>query len=197
MAWLYASNVYLAVHGGRRPLLLLCAVVTLLALAPRLALSVMGAGELTQLVLTPCRFDAPCVGAFLALAVRSTRLELVASRARRWLALLLGLILVVSAWNARGCPLAHVVLSVRGTLVALAFGALLVTSLAAPADSVPGRFLRSHVMRFLGTRAYVSLLLATVSYELLEKPFLRLKDRLAPPAIAARAAVPLDARPAE
>jgi peptidoglycan/LPS O-acetylase OafA/YrhL len=46
------------------------------------------------------------------------------------------------------------VLPIRGTLIALTFGALLVTSLAAKADRVLTRLLRSRVMCFLGTRSY-------------------------------------------
>lgn len=268
--WLYASNVYLAIHRGwvlpyvghfwslaveeqfyllwpivvlsfgRRSLFVVCAVATVLALALRVGLSIAGAGELAQLTLTPCRFDALCVGAFLALAVRSVGHECVARAARRWLAPLLGLILLVSAWNASGGPLADAVLPVRGTLVALVFGAQLAISLAdRTGSSTLSRLLRSRWMRFLGTRAYglyvfhgiiaygmvehrdalaalgarigsgaaivvaagagtgVSILLATASYELFEKPFLRLKDRWAPAETAARTAVPLDARPAE
>ena len=98
--WLYSSNVYLAIHRawvlpyvghfwslaveeqfyliwplvvlsfGRRWLLRICVVVAVLALALRTGLSAAGAGDVAQVVLTPCRFDALCAGGFLALAVR-------------------------------------------------------------------------------------------------------------------------------
>jgi peptidoglycan/LPS O-acetylase OafA/YrhL len=48
-----------------------------------------------------------------------------------------------------------------------------------------------------GAGAGVSLLLATVSYEVFEKPFLRLKNRLAPSRAAAPGPEPMDARPTE
>lgn len=267
--WLYASNFYLAIHRGwvlpyvghfwslaveeqfylvwpivvlsfgRRSLLGICVAVTILALVLRSLLSYAGAGYVAQVVLTPCRFDALCVGGFLALAVRAVGLERVARTARRALGPLLGLVLLASVWNAARGTLSDVVLPIRGTLIALTFGALLVTSLAAKTTSVLSRVLRSRVMCFLGTRSYglyvfhgifayamgehrevldalgarvgsgaalltaagagtgLSVLVATISYELFEKPFLRLKNRLAPPRTAERAAVPLAPRPAE
>ena len=67
---------------GRRSLLGICVAVTVLALALRCALSFAGAGDVALVVLTPCRFDALCVGGFLALAVRSVGLERVARTAR-------------------------------------------------------------------------------------------------------------------
>jgi peptidoglycan/LPS O-acetylase OafA/YrhL len=225
----------------RRSLLGICVAVTILALAlAQSRLSYAGAGYVAQVVLTPCRFDALCVGGFLALAVRAVGLERVARAARRSLGPLLGLVLLASGWNAVRGTLSDVVLPIRGTLIALTFGALLVTSLAAPTGSVLSRLLRSRVMCFLGTRSYglyvfhgiiaygmastgrrstrwrenrvraalliaaafgtveLSILVAAASYELFEKPFLRLKNRLAPPRRNAPAAAGhLDARPAE
>jgi peptidoglycan/LPS O-acetylase OafA/YrhL len=267
--WLYSSNVYLAIHRtwalpyvghfwslaveeqfylvwplvvlsfARRSLLRVCVVVTILALALRIALSFAGAGEMALLVLTPCRFDALCVGGFLALAVREVGLARVARSVRWALGPLAGLVLLVSVWNATQGTLTDVVLPVRGTLIALTFGALLITSLATGPGTALSRFLRSRVMCFLGTRSYglyvyhgiiaygmsehpamlaglssrigsgsamlvgagagagVSLLLATVSYEVFEKPFLRLKNRLAPSRAAAPGPEPMDARPTE
>jgi peptidoglycan/LPS O-acetylase OafA/YrhL len=267
--WLYASNAYLAIHRawalpyvghfwslaveeqfyllwpivvlsfGRRSLLRICVAVTVLALALRSVLSFAGAGDVALVVLTPCRFDALCVGGFLALAVRSVGLERVAGTARLLLGPLLLLVLLVSAWNALRGSLSDVVLPIRGTLIALTFGALLVTSLAAQTDSVLSRLLRSRVMCFLGTRSYglyvfhgiiaysmgehrsaldalaarigsgaamvveagagagVSILVAAASYELYEKHFLRLKNRLAPSRKESRTVAILDARAAE
>jgi peptidoglycan/LPS O-acetylase OafA/YrhL len=182
--WLYASNVYLAIHRawalpyvshfwslaveeqfylvwpvvvlsfGGRSLQRICVAVTILALVLRSALSYAGAGYVAQVVLTPCRFDALCVGGFLALAVRGVGLERVARTGRRALGPLVGLVLLVSAWNAVRGSFSDVVLPLRGTLIALTFGALLVTSLAAPAPGLLSRVFRSRVMCFLGTRSY-------------------------------------------
>jgi peptidoglycan/LPS O-acetylase OafA/YrhL len=250
--WLYASNIYLAIHRtwalpyvghfwslaveeqfyliwpivilsfGRRSLLGICVAVTVLALVLRSLLGLAGAGALAPLVLTPCRFDALCVGGFVALAVRSVGLERVARAAGMWLGPLVCMVLLVSGWIAMRGRLSDMVLPIRGTLIALVFGALLVVSLAAPADTWWSRLLRSRVLCFLGTRSYglyvfhgivaygmwehpaavnalsarigsgpamvvaavlgagVSILIAAVSYEVFEKHFLRLKDRLAP-----------------
>jgi peptidoglycan/LPS O-acetylase OafA/YrhL len=182
--WLYASNAYLAIRGawdlpyvghfwslaveeqfyllwpvvvlsfGRRSLLGICVAVTALSLALRSALSFAGAGYVVQVVLTPCRFDALCVGAFIALAVRSVGLPSVARTARMSLGPLLLLVLLASMWKSFVGSLSDVVLPVRGTLVALTFGALLVTSLAATNENLLSRVLRSRVMCFLGTRSY-------------------------------------------
>jgi peptidoglycan/LPS O-acetylase OafA/YrhL len=267
--WLYASNVYLAIHRGwvlpyvghfwslaveeqfylvwpivvlsfgRRSLLGICVLVTILALVFRSVLSYSGAGYVAQVVLTPCRFDALCIGGFLALAVRAVGLERVARTARWSLGPLLGLVLLAYVWNAVWGTLSDLVLPIRGTLIALTFGSLLVTSLAAKTRSVLSRLLRSRVMCFRGTRSYglyvfhgiiaygmgehraaldalgakigsgaalltaagagtgASILVAAASYEWFEKPFLRLKSRLAPSRTAARGAVHLDVRPAE
>jgi peptidoglycan/LPS O-acetylase OafA/YrhL len=267
--WLYASNVYLAIHRawalpfvghfwslaveeqfylvwpivvlsfGLRSLLRICLAVTVLSLGLRCVLSIAGAGDVPLTVLTPCRFDALCVGGFLALSVRSSGLETVA-RAGRWaLGPLVGLVVLASACNAMRVSLSSIVVPMRGTLIALTFGALLVASLASKASGLPSRLLRSRVMCFLGTRSYglyvfhgiiaygmgerhalldalatrigsgpalfvevgvgagASVLAAAASYELFEKHFLRLKNRLAPSAARSRVVGILDAGAAE
>jgi peptidoglycan/LPS O-acetylase OafA/YrhL len=267
--WLYASNTYIAIHRawalpyvghfwslaveeqfyllwpivvlsfGRRSLLGICIAVTVLSLALRSGLSFSGAGYVAQVVLTPCRFDALCVGGFLALAVRAVGLERVVRTARLSLGPLVCLVLLTSGWNAVRRSLSDVLVPIRGTLIALTFGAMLVTSLALQTESLLSRLLRSRVMCFLGTRSYglyvfhgiiaygmadhrasldrltarigsgaavvveasvgagVSILVAAASYELWEKHFLRLKNRLAPSMAGAHTAAILDARAAE
>jgi peptidoglycan/LPS O-acetylase OafA/YrhL len=262
--WLYVSNAYLAIRQGwalpyvghfwslaveeqfylvwpivvltlgRRSLLGACVAVTGLALGLRCALSFAGAGDIAVLVLTPCRFDALCIGGFVALAVRSVGLERVARTARRCIGPFAGLVLLASAWNALGGTLLDLVLPMRTTFVALTFGAALAASLAARQEGLASRVLRSRLMCFIGTRSYglyvfhgiiaywmvehrgifdalatrlgyvgamvvqavagagFSVLVAAVSYDLYEKRFLRLKNRLAP----SRAAPVLDPRPA-
>jgi peptidoglycan/LPS O-acetylase OafA/YrhL len=263
--WLYASNVYLALHRswalpyvghfwslaveeqfylvwplvvlgfGLRSLIRICAGVAVLALALRIALAFAHAGAMAQLVLTPCRFDALCVGAGLALSVRALGLPRVALAGRWAIGPLALAVLLASAWHAATGRLPEVVLPVRGTLIALTFGALLATSLAARTSGVPSRLLCSRAMRFLGTRSYglyvfhgivaywmsqhtapfealaarvgpgaamllwaaagsgVSLIIAAASFDLFEKRFLRLKNRLAPSTRAGVATTLIDA----
>jgi len=220
---------------GRRSLLAACVAVTVLSLALRCALSLGGAGEVALVVLTPCRFDALGVGAFVALAIRSVGLERVGRTARRCVGPLVALVLLTSAWNALGGRLIDVILPVRTTLVAFTFGAALAAVLAGRRGGLAERLLGNRVICFLGTRSYglyvfhgiiaygmvehqgiydalaarvgfegamgieavlgmgLSILVAAVSFELFEKPILRLKNRLAP----ADAVRVLNARPAE
>jgi peptidoglycan/LPS O-acetylase OafA/YrhL len=125
------------------------------ALGLRSLLSLAGASDVALVVLTPCRIDALCVGAALALAVRRAGIERVARLAGRALPLSGALVLLLSAWHAATHGrLSWVVLPARGTLVALLFGALLVVSLVAPRASLLGRFLRARAMRALGKYSY-------------------------------------------
>jgi peptidoglycan/LPS O-acetylase OafA/YrhL len=252
--WTYTCNVYMARAGSwalpyvshfwslaveehfyllwplvvlvfrRATLLRICAAGAVFALGLRCALALAGASDVALVVLTPCRLDALCTGAFLSLAVRSVGIEEVARVLKPWVLPLAGLLLLVSGWNAatHGLAARSVALPLRGTLVALLSGALLVASLVAPQASVLGRVFRSGAMRLLGKYSYglyvfhgviayalqergavpalgaklgshlaamiveaalgagVSLLVAALSYELLERHILRLKDRFAP-----------------
>ena len=182
--WTYTSNIYLAITrawalpyvshfwslaveehfylvwpivvlvSSRTTLLGICAGSAVFALGLRCALSFAGAGDVALVVLTPCRLDALCIGAALAIAVRGAGIERVARTARPWLFVLPALVLAVSAWNATQGSLPDVMLPLRGTLVALCFGALLVASLVAPATSWGGRLLHARWMRFLGKYSY-------------------------------------------
>lgn len=266
--WTYTTNIYLARASGwalpyvshfwslaveehfyliwpvvvrfasRRALLLICAAAAVFALGLRSALSFAGAGDVALVALTPCRLDALCIGASLAIAVRAVGLERVARVGRPLLLVFPALVLGASTWHAAWGRLPEVVLPLRGTLVALSFGALLVAALVAPAKSWGTRLLLSRSMRYLGKYSYglyvfhgviayalqerraldqlspaigshlaalvllalfgagVSLLVAVASYELFEKHFLRLKDRLAPSGGGAREGSALGAAPA-
>jgi peptidoglycan/LPS O-acetylase OafA/YrhL len=182
--WTYTTNVYLAGAGswalpyvshfwslaveehfyllwpivvlscGRSALLKVCVAGVAVSLVLRCALSFAGASAIALVVLTPCRLDALCVGAFAALAVRTVGLGRVAHAAAPSLLALSALTVLVSAANATLSSLQSVALPVRGTLVALTFGALLVTSVAAPRTSSTSRVLRSRAMRFFGKYSY-------------------------------------------
>jgi peptidoglycan/LPS O-acetylase OafA/YrhL len=182
--WTYASNIYLAHAGAwslpyvshfwslaveeqyyllwpfvvlalpRRSLMALCVGASVVALGLRVALSLAGGSDVARVALTPCRLDALCVGAFLALASRPGRIAQVGHAAKPWLLAFPALVLLTSVWNITVGTLSEVVVPLRGTLVALSFGALLVVCLAAPASSHLGRMARWGALRFLGKYSY-------------------------------------------
>lgn len=137
-----------------RSLLAVCAACGAFALATRLALSFGGASNVALVALTPCRLDALCTGAALAMIVRAVGIERLARPARIALAVLAALMFLTSAWNATFSALANLVLPVRGSLVALLCGALIVVTLTAPVESATGRLFCSSTMRFIGKYSY-------------------------------------------
>jgi peptidoglycan/LPS O-acetylase OafA/YrhL len=251
--WTYGCNFYLARAGGwalpyvshfwslaveehfylvwpflvhalsRRALVAASATGVALALGLRLFLARSGASDVALVVLTPCRIDAFCVGALLAVAVRDVGVAAVGKLGARSLAPFAGAVIVVSAVHAATAgSLGTVLLPVRGTLIACLCGALIVWCLVAARNTRMGRFVGSRAMRALGKYSYglyvvhgvvayamqvrgvtaiiaarvgshslaialqallgagASLVLAVLSYELMEKHFLQLKDRIAP-----------------
>ena len=143
------------VSFSRPALLRICVVASLFALALRVLLLSTGAGDVAITALTPCRLDALCAGGFLALLVRTVGLTEVARFANPAFWISTGLIAVSSAWNAvTGGMLRDIVVPLRGTFVALAFGALLIISIVASQTSVLGRIFRSRAMRFFGKYSY-------------------------------------------
>jgi peptidoglycan/LPS O-acetylase OafA/YrhL len=203
-------------------LAVLCVLVSVVALAVRIALVAVGSGDINVLVLTPCRLDSLCVGALLAVARVRLGVPSLVESARRALAPLALATLGVSLWNLLHGPLAAAVLQTRGTTLAPFFGALIVATVGAPPASLLARVFASRALRTLGKYSYglyvlhgivaygmfdggidrgltrrlgsheggmlvfavggvtASLFLAVASYELFEKRFPRLKDRLAP-----------------
>ena len=182
--WSYTTNVYLAMKGtwslpyvghfwslaveehfyllwpmfvlffSRRALMRICVAGGLFALALRVVLARAGATDVTLVVFTPCRLDALLVGAYLAIAVRDVGFERVARRARPLLVAFAGVVLLTSAWNATMGSLTSLMLPLRGTFVALTFGALLVTGLDVTPESWLGRVLHSSSARTLGKYSY-------------------------------------------
>ena len=140
---------------GSRALLRVCVGASLFSLALRCILSYAGAGEVALVALTPCRLDALCIGGFLAIAVRTWSLPRVAAAARPYLFVFPLAVLALSAWHA----LTHgafrdVVLPVRGTLVALTFGAVIIASVVASPSSPLGVVFHARWLRFLGKYSY-------------------------------------------
>jgi len=195
--WTYTSNVYLATAGAwslpyvshfwslaveeqyyllwpfvvlacsRRALLAVCGASALFALGLRIVLARSGASDVALVALTPCRLDALCVGAGLALATRSFGVARVGQAARPWALLFPAGVLLVSVWNVAVGSFREVAIPLRGTLVALSFGALLVTALVTPAASLLGRALNGNYLRFLGKYSYGTYVFhGIIAYEL-------------------------------
>ena len=75
---------------------------------------VRGRRHVALVVLTPCRFDALCIGGFVALAIRSVGSNASPGMASRCVGPLPALVLLASVWNARGERSSTVVLPIRG-----------------------------------------------------------------------------------
>ena len=153
-----------------RALLRICVAGALFALGLRCVLSAAHAGDVALVALTPCRLDALLVGAFLAIGTRELGPETLTRAAKAGVWVCSALVALTSAWNA----IAHgafrsVVLPLRTSFVALAFGALLLSCLDAPSSSLVGRFFRSRVMRFFGKYSYgLYVFHGVVAYALVE-----------------------------
>jgi peptidoglycan/LPS O-acetylase OafA/YrhL len=117
-------------------------------------LSLAGIDGVALVVLTPCRLDALSVGAFLAIFVRTFGVDRLLRRASGALAVLSIAVLLTSLWHASTQLLTHIVLPLRGSLVAGCFGALLVTSLGGARRTWRARLLESAGLRFLGKYSY-------------------------------------------
>jgi peptidoglycan/LPS O-acetylase OafA/YrhL len=145
----------LVVFGLTGPVLeRVCLGVIAAALAGRIALAAHGMSELSISVLTPCRVDVLCVGGLLALLARHPAgpAPLVA-RARRAIPILMALIVALSAWCAVVKWGVFALHQVRGSLYAVLFGALALTSLDSEGGTL-GRMFQSRVLRFFGKYSY-------------------------------------------
>jgi peptidoglycan/LPS O-acetylase OafA/YrhL len=140
--------------ASRRTLLKICAGCALFSLVLRIALSFSGFNDISIQVLTPCRLDALCIGGFLAVASRSELRDRLARIARPATLLLAAAIVAVSAWTAGTGLLLPVFHPIRGSLVALLFGALLIACVnARPRDAI-ARVFAHRTMRFFGKYSY-------------------------------------------
>jgi peptidoglycan/LPS O-acetylase OafA/YrhL len=145
--------------ASREGLARICLGVIVAGLALRIGLVLNGVSELSVSVLTPCRVDTLCVGAFLATHIRrpGVRDRWVAQSGR--VAVLLAIVLaalIVFVAVTKFEPL--VLHQVRNSLYALLFAALILVALKGRADD--GRFnvvtlvLRSSILRFFGKYSY-------------------------------------------
>jgi peptidoglycan/LPS O-acetylase OafA/YrhL len=131
-----------------------CVIGAVGALALRVTLSNLGAGSIAILVLTPCRLDALCVGAVLAVLQQRIGMPLLVATARRAIIPLAIAALGLSAWNLLRATRVDIVLPARGTALALFFGALILTAIGASPSSLLGRVFASRALRFFGRYSY-------------------------------------------
>jgi len=155
--WSYLTNVYLAIRGdfvlpylshfwtlaieehfylfwplaivtlSRRAAMRLCVGLSAGALLGRIGIHYFGPNQISAEVLTPCRLDTLCAGAWFALAARAPEgLSPLAVRARRWLPIAAGGVVALSIWHATVNLAEPLVFSIRGTLLAVFFGMFIV-----------------------------------------------------------------------
>jgi peptidoglycan/LPS O-acetylase OafA/YrhL len=132
-----------------------CLFLTALALCLRVSLVLAGATALAPQVLTPCRLDTLCIGAFFALAVRGpsgqSRWE---NRAGLWLPVSAGVVVLLSAVHKLAPGLDAVVLELRGTALAAFFGWMILSSTAESGFRWLKRGFRIRWLRTLGKYSY-------------------------------------------
>jgi peptidoglycan/LPS O-acetylase OafA/YrhL len=121
----------------------------------RVAASLLGASPVATTVLTPLQLDALCLGGFFAVYLRQPGGEAAVRRAVLPMALLAGGWLAVDFGLQRfGEFGVEAMRSARGGAFRLAFAALLLWALFAPAASLPGRLFGSRPMIALGKYSY-------------------------------------------
>jgi peptidoglycan/LPS O-acetylase OafA/YrhL len=142
---------------GARPRVLMGGALFVAALSygGRVAASLAGVSPVVTTVLTPFQLDALCIGGFFAVLARQEGGE---ATLRRWVPRLAAVVTVLLgasfAFSLLAGPQPALTSSVRSGLFRLAFVALLLHSLTAPATAPASRFFRSGVMVTLGKYSY-------------------------------------------
>ncbi len=188
-AWAYAINIHIAREGAwtlpyighfwslaveehfylmwplivwlcPRPLLLkVCLGFVLFSFGLRTAMYLAGTNVLAVYTLTPCRFDALCIGGFLSVMVRGE------GEAEKWLAWLRktgrnllipsAAFIVVTAAIGTQTQWGHSILRpLRESAWTFCFAAVIAYALTSPKDSIIGKFFVSGPMTFLGKYSY-------------------------------------------
>ena len=138
----------------RRAALVVCVACVLFSLACRTGLALYG-NQAALYALTPCRMDGLAIGGLLALAARRPQGIRALLPWAIVIAALSGLsILAIIWWNRSMSASGHNGMTIRFTLYALLFGAMLVFALTAAPASIPGRLWNSLLLRFFGKYSY-------------------------------------------
>ena len=138
---------------SRRAALWGCALFAITALALRIGFESMAPDALYADVLTPCRLDALCIGAWFAIAGRGSA-PLDPARLGRWAAAASGGVLAVSVWHVLNPQLDAITLEVRETFLAILFGASIYAAAYHPGLARTRAMLRAPWLRTLGKYSY-------------------------------------------
>ncbi|MBS1152156.1 MAG: acyltransferase 3 [Myxococcaceae bacterium] len=143
-----------------RPVLLkVCLGFVLFSFGLRTAMYFTGANALAIYTLTPCRFDALCIGGFLAVSVRGE------GDPERWMAWLkqtgrrllypsAAFIVVTALFNSQSDYGRNILRPLRETAWTFCFAAVVAFAITANKASPIGRFFSSGTMTFLGKYSY-------------------------------------------
>ncbi len=151
----YLAWPWLVGLSSRRQAMRAAVGLSVLALVLRIVLPLGGLDRLYPMLLTPCRLDALCVGAWLALAIRDEGWAArVARRAPLALTIAGGLVALLSVWLIlleKADPTLH---AVRGTAVAVFFGTTICLAASHDGPRLLKSFLRAGWLRSLGKYSY-------------------------------------------
>jgi peptidoglycan/LPS O-acetylase OafA/YrhL len=132
-----------------------CVLLGASALGLRMVLSWSSSEPIQAVVWTPCRLDALCCGAWFALALRTPGCRESVERLCKHLAYgALVAILLLSVWHARVGLGDGVVLALRGTALAICFGAFIVNLTSETSSDLVRRAFRARWLVTLGKYSY-------------------------------------------
>jgi peptidoglycan/LPS O-acetylase OafA/YrhL len=138
---------------SRRAALWGCALFSVTALVLRIGFESMAPDALYAGVLTPCRLDALCIGAWFAIARRG-HAPLDPARLGRWAAAACGGVLAISVWHVLNPQFDAIALELRETFLAILFGSSVYAAAYHPGLTRTRAMLRAPWLRTLGKYSY-------------------------------------------
>lgn len=139
---------------SRRTSMRICVACAVAALALRAGLLGLGASGSASYLLTPCRMDALTLGAFLALAARSSDGKRSLARWGWGLLVLSAAVAGAAVVLRRPAATAVYAPALKYSIYALFFGGVLALTVGAARTGVVGRFWGSSLLTFFGKYSY-------------------------------------------